>query len=519
MARYSVNSLKSKIRLAAGALAFFVCAFGIGSWLIISLFADNSFYSVLIRFLFSAAGIVATGWWLSNEVVRPIEKVSLLAKSMERGISTALPQTSGSSETDELLQTLYRNNQQLQNLVGLMDKVSGGNLDVALAPLEQSDRLSNSFQKLLAKVTESINAKRDLERLKAAVRQLAEEICRVRNGNFDAEIKSDFMPTREISETLKFLVHHFSELINRVKNDSNQSHASAKEIQKTLQAIIGADENRIREMNQSTLALKQIPQAIQKISQELSAASHTAGQSIEQAQKGSLMARENLAAADALRQQIRETVKRVGHLGERTQEIGEVAKTIEDLAQRMNMIALNASIRAAEAGEQGRGFAALTEEVERLAERAAGTDKQISALNKTVAAEIGEIERSVQDSVGEAASLSKYAVETGSALSALEKYNRQFLNLQEKLVAYAGGQTAEAESTFQSFAASIHETESAVRSLKESETQIAQVAASMENLQFAVAGFKTSSVTAAAAVKEIAAASEASPIFNSEFRT
>ncbi|CAA9395707.1 MAG: hypothetical protein AVDCRST_MAG74-2008 [uncultured Pyrinomonadaceae bacterium] len=517
MARFAVNSLKSKIRIAAGALAFFVGAFGIGSWLITSLFADNSFYSVFIQFLFSSAAIVAAGWWLSNEVVRPIEKVALLAKSMERGFSTTLPPTSGSSETDELLQTLYRSNQQLHNLVGLMDKVSGGNLDVALTPLEQSDRLSNSFHKLLAKVTESINAKRDLERMKAAVRQITAEVCLVRSGNFDAEIKSEFKPTREISETLKFLIHHFGKLINQVKNDSNQSQASAKEIQKTLQTVIGADESRIREMNQSTLALKQIPQTIQKISQELSAASHTAEQCIEQARKGSLKAQENLAAADALRQQMRDTVKRVERLGERTQEIGKMAKTIEDLAQRMNMIALNASIQTAEAGEQGRGFATLNEEAERLAGCAAGANKQICALNKTVAAEICEIERSVQESVGEAADLSKFAVETGSSLSALEKYIGQFLNLQEKLVAYANGQTAATESAFQSFAASIAETESAVRNLKKSEAQIVQVAVSLENLQLAVADFKTSP-SPASVVKAIAGETEATPIYNSEFR-
>ncbi len=49
-----------------------------------------------------------------------------------------------------------------------MDKVASGNLDVALTPLENSDRLSNSFQKLLAKVSESIQAKQDLEKLEGS---------------------------------------------------------------------------------------------------------------------------------------------------------------------------------------------------------------------------------------------------------------------------------------------------------------------------------------------------------------
>lgn len=515
MARHSVNSLKSKIWLATGALTLFICAFGIGSWLIVSLFTENSFYVVVFRFLVSAVAIIVYGWWLSNEVVRPIEKVSLLAKSLERGVTTSLPKTSGSSETDDLLQTLYRNNQQLQNLVGLMDKVSSGDLNVALTPLQQSDRLSNSFQKLLAKFTESINAKRDLERLKAAVSQISEEIVRVKDGNFDAEIKSDSKHTKEISDTLKFLINRLNDLIYHVKDDSKQAHIAAKEVQKTIQNVIGADETRIREMNQATFALKQIPQAVQKISQELFASSHTARQSIERARTGAKTSRQNVSAAAVLRQQIREAVKRVGRLGERTQEIGKVAKTIEDLAQRTNMIALNASIQAAEAGEHGRGLTAFTEEVERLAERAAATNKQISMVNKTISAEIGEIERSLQDSVREAANISRFAIETGSSLSELEKYMGQFLNLQEELVVYAGEESVDTETAFQSFVASIAEAENAVKNLKESETQIAQIAVSMENLQLAVADFKTPQ----AAVSENPSATEPVNDFEPELHT
>lgn len=511
MVRYSANSLKSKIWLATGALCFFIFSFGTGSYLAVSLFTENSLYAALIQFLFFAVAIIIFGWWLSVEVVNPIEKVSLLAKSFERGVSSSLPKTSGSSETDELLQTLHRNNQQLQNLVGLMDKVSSGNLDVALAPLHPSDRLSNSFQKLLAKVTESINAKQDLDRLKAEIRHITEEINSVREGNFDVEIKADYAETKEISETLKFLIHQLNELINQVKVDSKQTHISAKEVQKTIQNIIGADENRNRQLNQATLTLKQIPQAVQKISEELFASAHTAGQSIEKARTGAQTAQKNVSAVNVLRQQLREAVKRIGQLSERTQEIGKIAKTVEDLAQRTNMIALNASIQAAEAVERGHGeFCAFTDEVERLAARATNTNKQISTLNKTIAAEVGEIERSLQDSVSEAANLSRFAIEAGSSLSELEKYIRQFMNLQEKLVVYSGEQSADAESAFESLAVSLAADGKAAQNLKDSEMQISQMAAAMESLQIAVSDFKTPSIT------EKEPANNLSPGYNQE---
>lgn len=505
MAQQFVNSLKSKIWLATAALTVFIGIFGIGSWLIVSLFTENSFYVAAVRVVVMCLAVLVYGWWLAEEVMRPIEKVSLLAKSFERGVSTSLPKTSGSAETDELLQSLYRHNQQMQNLVGLMDKVSGGNLDVALTPLQQSDRLSGSFQKLLTKVTESINAKHDLDRLKAAVRQLSEEVAPIKNGNFDVEIKSDAMPTREISDTLKFLVVRLNELVFHVKGDSRQAYATAKEVQAEIQNVIGADEDRIKEMKQATLALKQIPQSVQKISEELYAASHTAKQSIEKARGGSKTAQANVTAVNALRQQMRETVKRVGRMGERVQEIGKAAKTVEDLANRTNLIALNASLQTIAGGGQTRGSNSLNEEIERLAVRAADTYKQISMLNKAIAAEIGEVERSLQDGVGEAANLSKYAIETGSSLGELEKYIGQFLNLQEKLAVFSGAQSVDTEAAFQSFAASAGKTEAAVKILKESEAQISQVVVSMGNLQIAVTDYKTSAV---AAIVENPAATE-----------
>lgn len=430
------------------------------------------------------------GWWLSNEVVSPIEKVSLLAKSLERGSSVSLPRTSGSTETDELLKTLHRNNQQLQNLVGLMDKVANGNLDVALTPLENSDRLSNSFQKLLAKVSDSIQAKQDLEKLKAQIGQINEEISLIRNGNFDVEITADFAETKEITETVKYLVYHLRELIAQVRSDAKHAQNLADEAGKLLQTIVHSDEIKIRQLDQAALVFKQIPNNVRKISEELAVSAASANQFIEKAQNGTLSAQENLNAVSGLRKQAQDSVKRVGRLGERSREIGKVAKTIGDLAHRTNMIALNASIQAAESGGKNHGFIVIAEEVERLASRAENTNKQISSFNKTISAEIGEVEHFLQATVGEVAGLSKFAVETGNSIGELEKYVRQFLSLQTKLISYSGEQSAETEKAFQTFLESISETAETVIRLKESETKLSRLSTSMTTLQLLIADFK-----------------------------
>lgn len=494
MARYTanslLNSLKGKIWLATSAMAFVICTFGLISYLVVSFIIDDTFYAVFVPFLFLAFGIMVFGWWLSNEVVSPIEKVSLLAKSLERSASTSLPKTTGSTETDELLQTLHRNSRQIQNLVTMMDEVTEGNTDVALTPLQNSDRLSSAFQKLLAKISDSIDAKQELEHLQTAVTQLTEEISRVRKGNLDTEIKADFKETKEISETLKFLLNHLSGIVLQVRNDSELSRFSALEIRKIIQSVIQQKELKVQELNQAAATLVEIPNSVQKISEHLSNAVATGNQSIETARKGAQAAQSNRDVLGVLRKQIQEAVSRIGRLNERSQEISKIAKTVADLAHRTNMIALNASIQAGETDEKNGGFTIIAAEIEQLAARADNTNKQISSLNKSMSVEIGEVENSLTSTTQEFADLSKSALETGNALSELEKYLTQFLSLQGQLTTDSREQAAQTEKAYQTFIASVAETEKLVAELKESENLVTRFAGTMENLQMSAAIFK-----------------------------
>jgi len=68
--------------------------------------------------------------------------------------------------------------------------------------------------------------------------------------------------------------------------------------------------------------------------------------------------------------------------------IRQIAETINDIAEKTNLLSLNASIEAARAGEHGRGFAVVADEIGKLAERSIEQSKSIQTILSQILADI-----------------------------------------------------------------------------------------------------------------------------------
>ncbi|WP_411823755.1 methyl-accepting chemotaxis protein [Leptospira sp. 'Mane'] len=100
--------------------------------------------------------------------------------------------------------------------------------------------------------------------------------------------------------------------------------------------------------------------------------------------------------ADSSEKGMKEIVQSFGGLNQYSLEMDKILKVIKDIAERVNLLALNASIEAARAGDAGQGFSVVAQEVSKLSDSTKSALRDIGLL---VSAMIQEIQKSESNSV------------------------------------------------------------------------------------------------------------------------
>ncbi|SNB46042.1 methyl-accepting chemotaxis protein [Geobacter sp. DSM 9736] len=240
---------------------------------------------------------------------------------------------------------------------------------------------------------------------------------RIANGDLvprvDVKSKDEMgllaVQVNRMADELREVIGLVSQNSQQVAAASAQLHATSKEMAE------GAEEMAAQATTVST-AGEEMAATAGDIANNCHTAAHGAEQASDAARAGAEVVEKTVDIMNRIAGKVQSTAQTVESLGERSDQIGTIIGTIEDIADQTNLLALNAAIEAARAGEQGRGFAVVADEVRALAERTTKATREIGEMIKAIQSETKGAVVAMEEGVKEVETGMSEAAKSGDAL-------------------------------------------------------------------------------------------------------
>jgi methyl-accepting chemotaxis protein len=291
--------------------------------------------------------------------------------------------------------------------------------------------------------------------------------------------------TGQLMSSMKNMVDNLRDLVESTVAVSSNIATASSQLHVTSEQIATGTEEVAAQTNTVAVASGQMSATSEDIARNCILAAASSKQTSATATNGVSIVQETILGMEQIAARVRQAAQTVGALGERSDQIGQIIGTIEDIADQTNLLALNAAIEAARAGEQGRGFAVVADEVRALAERTTRATQEISVMIKAIQNQTREAVRSMEEGVGEVVLGSASSQKSGEALQEILNQINEVTMQINQIATAAEEQTAttgEISSNILQISGVVQQTASGAEETSAAAAQLAQQAQQLKDL-------------------------------------
>jgi methyl-accepting chemotaxis protein len=225
------------------------------------------------------------------------------------------------------------------------------------------------------------------ETLEHAIADYMQFVQQVSEGDLTTRLAIEYQEKGLAEDDLYRLGTSLNGMVENLSTMARQIREATVAVLNASLEIQAAATQQSSSASQQNAAITQTVATVEEVETTVTQTAERAQNVADSAQASQEISREGRGAVtDTIQgmQAIQQRVENIAHtilaLSERTQQIGEIIGTVNDIADQSKLLALNASIEAARAGEDGRGFAVVALEVRQLAEQSREATERVQSI-------------------------------------------------------------------------------------------------------------------------------------------
>lgn len=160
----------------------------------------------------------------------------------------------------------------------------------------------------------------------------------------------------------------------------NQISVAIEQVTRNLDYLAGI-------VHQSAAAMEQINSTISNVEQNAAISHEVSNQVKLQADESRVVVEETIGALDEIKHSVGVSYEAIQRLAENSTRIENIVSVINDITKRTNLLALNASIIAAQAGEYGKSFGVVADEIRNLSLQTGHSTGEITSIIEEIMSE------------------------------------------------------------------------------------------------------------------------------------
>jgi methyl-accepting chemotaxis protein len=207
---------------------------------------------------------------------------------------------------------------------------------------------------------------------------------------------------------VRMMAHSFNEMLGTLRGTVSELLARLEQLSSASRGLTGASADQEHVISQQAAYAQQIAATFEELSrtaEQISSSTEvvesSARRTHEAVAEAMAVVAQVVAGINDIRMEAKGVADAIVGLNQDLQQVSKIAQVINQVAERSDLLALNAALEGTKAGEVGRGFSLVAAEMRKLAENVSAS-----------ARDIARIVEKVQDSGNEAATKARVGMAT-----------------------------------------------------------------------------------------------------------